>query len=434
MPSDINRILELIPLAVGALKPGSPESAALLRGYQQSQQRMRQESLQGRQFQRQDELTQAQIQNLQQDNARSDAQLALQRLSAYGTQDQRFTQALEQHPEMTLPPDTDPLQAQNALTVSRLGSQQQLGVPAGTPQGPLPNMPQLIKRATQIRAQKLMDAFDKKYGDQAQEAETSTTLHAGEFAGMTIQQIRALTEAPIAPPPPKGRPAVAPGSFEDYITTTYGPKPTPDQILEGRKAYQQVDDQTKRPPILPRDRFSVQPVTNKDGSTSLIRVDLDTNTATPIALPASVAGPGRPTSTEQIGVGYLLRTQASDVIAKGFETQLSGLGRQFGTRLPTLLASSEGQRYRQAQDEFINAALRRESGAAIQPSEYDRFQKIYFVVPGDSPETIAQKQAARQRVIDGFKTGAGNLGRDVSPAEPASGNFRIVGSRPAPRP
>lgn len=36
------------------------------------------------------------------------------------------------------------------------------------------------------------------------------------------------------------------GSFEDYVTRTYGENPTPAQILEGRKKYNQSDD---RPPV-----------------------------------------------------------------------------------------------------------------------------------------------------------------------------------------
>ena len=100
-----------------------------------------------------------------------------------------------------------------------------------------------------------------------------------------------------------------------------------------------------------------------------------------------------------------------------FEAKLQSLGPQAGVQLPTLLQSEAGQLYSQGRDEFINAALRRESGAAIQPSEYERFDKIYFVMPGDTPATITQKQGARKRVVDGFRMTAGNIGRSSSPKE-----------------
>jgi hypothetical protein len=60
------------------------------------------------------------------------------------------------------------------------------------------------------------------------------------------------------------------------------------------------------------------------------------------------------------------------------------------------------QRYRQAQREFINAILRKESGAAIGNTEFDSAKQQYFPVPGDKPETIAAKQAARLRSAQGL--------------------------------
>ena len=49
-------------------------------------------------------------------------------------------------------------------------------------------------------------------------------------------QAGAVFTAPAKVDPP------AVGSFEDYVTRTYGPTPTPAQILEGRKGYNQSDD------------------------------------------------------------------------------------------------------------------------------------------------------------------------------------------------
>lgn len=62
------------------------------------------------------------------------------------------------------------------------------------------------------------------------------------------QQRFDATGKPIAMGPPKvEKPPTAPavGSFEDYVTRKYGASPTPDQITEARKVYQQADD---RPP------------------------------------------------------------------------------------------------------------------------------------------------------------------------------------------
>lgn len=52
----------------------------------------------------------------------------------------------------------------------------------------------------------------------------------------------ALQPAPAAP---RQRPVAAVGSFEDYIQRKYGDAPTPEQITEGRRVYQQSDDRPR---------------------------------------------------------------------------------------------------------------------------------------------------------------------------------------------
>lgn len=61
------------------------------------------------------------------------------------------------------------------------------------------------------------------------------------------------------------------------------------------------------------------------------------------------------------------------------------------------------QQVEQAQRDFINAVLRRESGAAIADSEFRNAQRQYFPQPGDSPAVRRQKAANRQTAIAGFK-------------------------------
>lgn len=425
MPFNWEKLLEIAPLLISA--QGSPQRAAALQGWMHSQGQIQQGRLQ-QQKQQQDEAyrraqlenqqfsLQSQQENMQQDNARADAQLALQRLSAYRHEDQGLLGALDKAPDTVLAPEATPLQAQNDLTVRRLQAQQDYGVPQGTPQGPLPNMTAAISTRKKKKAAELYAQAEKRFGAEAM-AGDSITLKTGElFGDIKPSALRALFETPAmdasgqpAAPYVKGAGAT-PGSFEEYV----GAPPERQAVIEAaRKRYMQADDAGR---ATPRDRYNVQPITNPDGTTGLVRVNMETGETSRIALPADAAGAGRPTSTEQISQAYLIRTQASDEIAKSFESQLASLGPQLGVQLPNLLRGEAGQRYRQSQDEFINASLRRESGAAIQPSEYDRFAKIYFVQPGDTAATIAQKQAARERVVRGFKTATGNLGRGASAA------------------
>lgn len=75
--------------------------------------------------------------------------------------------------------------------------------------------------------------------------------------------------------------------------------------------------------------------------------------------------------------------------------------------------STEGQQAQQAQQNFVNAVLRQESGAAINSSEFDNARKQYFPQPGDSQEVITQKRRNRELVISGFARQAGPGGADI---------------------
>lgn len=75
--------------------------------------------------------------------------------------------------------------------------------------------------------------------------------------------------------------------------------------------------------------------------------------------------------------------------------------------LPSALQTSDIQAYNQAKNNFINAVLRQESGAAIADSERKNYDQQYFPQPGDSPAVIAQKAQNRAQVIASYKTAAG---------------------------
>lgn len=71
-------------------------------------------------------------------------------------------------------------------------------------------------------------------------------------------------------------------------------------------------------------------------------------------------------------------------------------------------AMTDTQRqYRQAQENWVRANLRKESGAAIGAEEMDREIATYFPVPNDDPITISQKSQARQVTMNAMKKAAG---------------------------
>jgi len=89
-------------------------------------------------------------------------------------------------------------------------------------------------------------------------------------------------------------------------------------------------------------------------------------------------------------------------LTKAAAESLPGIGTAAGM-VANRFASPEQQQVEQAQRDFINAVLRRESGAAIADSEFANAKRQYFPAPNDSPQVRAQKAANRQTAIAGFK-------------------------------
>ncbi len=141
-------------------------------------------------------------------------------------------------------------------------------------------------------------------------------------------------------------------------------------------------------------------------------------------VPASLGGTGKGPGFRVTTEGVPTRRQSEgQALSQGFAHRMlyandllgrfdaeggSGWGR-FLEAVPggNYLQGTEYQQFQQARDNFINAQLRRESGAAIGVQEYANADKQYFPVPGDGPEVIRQKAINRQLAIDAMVTAAG---------------------------
>lgn len=73
------------------------------------------------------------------------------------------------------------------------------------------------------------------------------------------------------------------------------------------------------------------------------------------------------------------------------------IGPALGMAANATVVSPGQQRLEQAQRDFINAVLRRESGAVIADSEFANAAQQYFTQPGDAPAVIEQKRKNRER-------------------------------------
>ena len=65
------------------------------------------------------------------------------------------------------------------------------------------------------------------------------------------------------------------------------------------------------------------------------------------------------------------------------------------------------QMFFQAERNFINAVLRRESGAVISPEEFANARKQYIPQPGDSGPVLEQKRRNRETVLRSLSRDAG---------------------------
>lgn len=100
------------------------------------------------------------------------------------------------------------------------------------------------------------------------------------------------------------------------------------------------------------------------------------------------------------------------------EKELANLPGGYGTKwyqgvtgsdwMPDAFKSEDQKKFDQTQRNFISAVLRKESGAAIGDDEYEREQKKYFPLAGDSEAVLAQKARARQQAMNNLKAEAGN--------------------------
>lgn len=110
---------------------------------------------------------------------------------------------------------------------------------------------------------------------------------------------------------------------------------------------------------------------------------------------------------DPLSAGYANRTisanETIDKLGSRFVSSSSIIG-QFS---PNVLKSDERQQYEQAQRNFVNAVLRKESGAAISPEEFSSARLQYFPQPGDGEGVIRQKEANRIDAINALIGSAG---------------------------
>lgn len=154
--------------------------------------------------------------------------------------------------------------------------------------------------------------------------------------------------------------------------------------------------------------------------------DLDYQTALASAAAAAqkAAAPKALTDTQATAQGMLGRMQAAEKMIglKGTNTKdfaaagaIYGGGGALASTMANKVMSKEGQAYYQAAADWVRAKLRKESGASIADTEMSSELRTYFPLPGDGPEQIAQKAAARKQAEAEMTMMGGGTNRNAAP-------------------
>lgn len=158
-------------------------------------------------------------------------------------------------------------------------------------------------------------------------------------------------------------------------------------------------------------------VEGSDGSKYPVRVDRE-GRASKIDIPGAATSSGNPFLTGKAGTEgqqnaqlYANRMFAAEKVLRSVETAGTSWWDRMKGRASDYsgynMRSPEYQKFDQAQRDFINAVLRRESGAVISEAEFDNANKQYFPQPGDDTATIAQKRRNRMEAIKGIGAAGG---------------------------
>ena len=159
------------------------------------------------------------------------------------------------------------------------------------------------------------------------------------------------------------------------------------------------------------------------------------------SLEAIAGGPADPKSgkvsdAERLTAGYTSRMdQAEQIISRlpggaakpgVLESAARGMP-GVGEVVANNLRDPDRQLYRQAQEDWVRAKLRKESGAVIGKEEMDQEIRTYFPQLGDSPQVIAQKAQARRVAAEAMRTASGPAAYSSAVPQTGIGSQSVTG-------
>lgn len=197
------------------------------------------------------------------------------------------------------------------------------------------------------------------------------------------------------------------------LEAIYG-KGTPEFQQAARMLAQKMTTHTPAASIV--NYGSPVPVQLPDGTTGYVQPSNRGGPAAPMASPD-----GRPlvkpsesdtkalTEGQAKAVTFAARMESADKVLAGLSrkgvltTVPGGMGNNAVGSAITAMAPADQQQLMQAKRNFINAVLRRESGAVISADEFANAERQYFPQIGESRPVIEQKARERRVAIEGMR-------------------------------
>jgi hypothetical protein len=154
---------------------------------------------------------------------------------------------------------------------------------------------------------------------------------------------------------------------------------------------------------------TVQRIKQPDGSEVAVQWDAQSKAWVPLKAPEGGNPVASPKLTEQQSkdVGFYNRGQKLLPRLEQQDQALTDPASAVGGSISNYLKSDDYRRAEQTGRELLAVILRKDTGAAVTPSEMEQYSSIYLPKPGDDAATIQQKRVARQTAMDGLRMGLG---------------------------
>jgi hypothetical protein len=147
--------------------------------------------------------------------------------------------------------------------------------------------------------------------------------------------------------------------------------------------------------------------------------------------------PGKMTEAQSKSLGFGRRAMLADQMLERVQSDpsfdVSSLKTQARMHLPKWAGGIKDPREQAlvtSKLSFIASVLRKESGAAVTPDEFETYNKIYFPQPGDGDQAQMDKRTMRQNFIDTEKMTAGNAWRDPIPLKTSQQKVASQAAKP----